>query len=472
MFFLGGAKRNREMLTLVAVILGLIIVVIEVVRPKNHRLMDFFGFLSLLYFLVFVVCPIMVDYYSHTGLADSGFGWLKFHTLEPISLVYGEIYALAGYLLLFFGYSGSGAIVSSICNGLSRARTVSDIDTSRTYSQKSLFICGTLLGLVGGASLLIYARELGGFIELIRLAGPMRSDNPPVITPYAFLKNISPLLLSSSFFYYALWKDFKKHHRTWLYCSLFFVTFLLSLVQLFHMAGRLGFVSYLITFPLVSMMIRGHLKIRPLIFGLGLAVFVILFGKQFAHIIIDPEAVSRKIVLLGSENFSVLVSILSEFAFPLASIANTVCFAVPYEVPYHLFVDFPLAIAYLIPKRIFHVNLPETADSFNFAQFNGPMPIDLISFGYYSGGVIGVVLLLLLFGATLRMADRLFSGRNETIIEVFRVAWMLFLGFRIMYGGPVISLKIGFYLVIGTALLLLVRRGKSQRESALNTRTV
>ncbi|WP_041531313.1 hypothetical protein [Syntrophotalea carbinolica] len=458
------------MLTLIAATLGLLIVVIEMVRPKNHRLMDFFGFLSLLYFIVFVVCPIMVAYFSHTGLADSGFGWLKFHTLEPIALVYGEIYALAGYLLLFFGYCGSGGMVSSLCNGFRRTDTLSDIDSPCAYSQKSLFICGTLLAVVGGSSLLIYARELGGFIELIRLAGPMRSDNPPVITPYAFLKNISPLLLSSSFFYYALWKDFKKPRRTWFYGSLFFVTFLLSLVQLFHMAGRLGFVSYVVTFPLVSMMIRGRLKIRPLLFGLGLAVFVILFGKQFAHIIIDPEAISRKILLLGSEKSSVLVSILSEFAFPLVSIANTVCFAVPYEVPYHLFVDFPLAIAYLVPKRIFHVNLPETADSFNFAQFNGPMPIDLISFGYYSGGVIGVVLQLLIFGATLRMADRLFSGRNETIIEVFRVAWMLFLGFRIMYGGPVISLKIGFYLVIGTALLLLCRRRDFQREAALNTR--
>lgn len=450
------------MLTLIAATLGLLIIVIEVVRPKNHRLLDFFGFLSVLYFIVFVVCPIMIDYSSHTGLADSGFSWLKFHTLEPISLVYGELYALAGYLLLFFGYSGSGGIVSSLCNGVGRVPIVAEIHGPRTYSEKALFISGTLLAVVGGSSLLIYARELGGFIELIRLAGPMRSDNPPIITPYAFLKNISPLLLSSSFFYYALWKDFKKHHRTWLYCSLFFVTFLLSLVQLFHMAGRLGFVSYLITFPLVSMMIRGRLKIRPLIFGLCLAVFVILFGKQFAHIIIDPGAFSRKIVLLESENFSVLVSILSEFAFPLGTIANTVCFAVPYEVPYHLFVDFPLAIAYLIPKRIFHVNLPETADSFNFIQFNGPIPIDLISFGYYSGGAIGVVLLLLAFGATLRMADRLFSGDNETIIEVFRVAWMIFLGFRIMYGGPVISLKIGFYLVIGTFLLLLIRRHGSQ----------
>jgi hypothetical protein len=256
-----------------------------------------------------------------------------------------------------------------------------------------------------------------------------------------------------------MWKDFKGEKTTWLNCGLFLVTFLLSGILLFHAAGRLRFFSYIMTFPVAGMMIQGRLKARIIIFGLIFAALVTLFGEQIVHIMINPDAISRKMTLLGSENYSGFSTITSEFAFPLATIANTVCHAVPAQIPYRFFVDFPLAIAFLVPKRLFGIdNLPVTANSLNGDQFGGPIPIDLISFGYFSLGVIGVVILLLMFGASLRLADRIFANQNETVIEVFRVAWMFFLGFRVMYGDPVNSLKIGFYLVVGTILLLLTRR--------------
>lgn len=459
------------MLTFIAIILGLLIVGIEAIRPKNHRLMDFFSFLSLVYFIVFVACPIMIDYTSYSGRPQSQLNWLMLNSLERFSLIYAELFALAGYLLLFFGYRGSGSIVSAICNEPDRSNISLQLHRNRFFSQSGLLGVGSLLGLAGGLSLIFYAAEIGGFIELIKYAGALRSGDSPIETRFGFLKNVSSLVFAASFIFYALWKDFKGKPRNWLHCGLFLVTFLMSLVLQFHMAGRLRFFSYIMIFPMVGMMIRGRLKARTTIFGLILSVVVILFGEQVSHLLLDPDTLNRKIVLLGSENYSVPASILSEFAFPLATVANTVCYAVPYQIPYRFFIDFPLAIAYLVPKRLFDINLPATSNSLNGDQFGGPIPIDLISLGYYSAGIIGVVILLLLFGAGLRLADGMFSNQNETVIEVFRVAWMFFLGFRIMYGDPVNSLKVGFYLVVGTVLLLLVRRLGTQRETTVQSRT-
>jgi hypothetical protein len=394
------------------------------------------------------------------------------NTLGRFSLVYGELFALIGYLLLFFGYSGSGSMVAAVCGETPRTNTASRASLDRRFSQSGLLWVGLLLGLIGGAALIIYTIELGGPIQMIKYAGALRSGDAPVETPFAFLKNVSSLIFAASFVFYAMWKDFKGEQRHWLYSGLFMITFLLSMFLLFHMAGRLRFFSYIMIFPVAGMMIKGRLKVKTMVFGAVLSLLVVLFGKQVSHILVDPNTLSRKMDLIGSENHSVLASIMGEFAFPLATIANTVCYAVPHQIPYRFFIDFPLAIAYLVPKRLFNVTLPATANSLNGEQFGGPIPIDLISLGYFSAGGIGVVVLLLLFGACLRLADRLFENQNETVLEVFRVAWMFFLGFRIMYGDPVNSLKVGFYLVVGTGLLLFVGRRNRQGDELVVSRVV
>lgn len=453
------------MLTLIAVILGLLIIFIETVRPKNHQFMDFFRFISLVYFIVYVICPIFISYSIFGINAQAGLGWFR---SSKTSLLYAETFALMGYPLLFFGYSGASSIVTTMITGSNGGNASIKLETKSHFSKRRLFVVGSLLGLAGGISLVFYASQIGGLFSLIKYAGALRSGEPPIITQYSFLKNVSPLVLSASFIFYGLWKDYKEDRRVWLYRFLFFLTLLMSMTIMFHIAGRLRLFSYLMTFPMVNMAINGRFKVRSLVFGLVFAVLLILFGKQVFHLFVDPETLSRKMNLLRSENYSGLTAIIGEFSFPLAVIANTVCYAVPNQIPYRYFVDFPLAIIYLVPKRFFNIkDLPVTANSLNGLQFGGGIPIDLISLGYYSLGVLGVVILLLLFGATLRLMDRIFMNQNEFIVETFRVSWMFFLGFRIMYGDPVNSLKAGFYLVIGTVLLLYCRRRGSQCQTCI-----
>ena len=51
-------------------------------------------------------------------------------------------------------------------------------------------------------------------------------------------------------------------------------------------------------------------------------------------------------------------------------------------------------------------------------------------------------------------ADLVFQRFADPVVVVFRAAWALFLGFRVMYGDPQLTVNSGFYLFIGTLVLV------------------
>ena len=96
---------------------------------------------------------------------------------------------------------------------------------------------------------------------------------------------------------------------------------------------------------------------------------------------------------------------------------------------------------------------------------SGTVPVDLLSFGYYSAGVLGVVLVALVAGFLFALSEILFEG---SMGAVFRVSLAFFLGFRVMYGDPSLAVQNGFYLIMTTGLLLalgFVRRVLTRKSA-------
>jgi hypothetical protein len=378
------------------------------------------------------------------------------YALDDMSYVYGQTFALIGYVVVLLGFHLSANFVSYIYS-LNRSNYI-EYD-NRKYlklGNEQLNILGILFAIIGGISLIVYILNIGGFIVFIKYSGALRSDTSFVDTKFTFLKSITPLLLTSSFFFFACVQNLKEVKRILLSKILFWLSFLCSFIVLFHMAGRLRFFSYLFVFPMVIMVKNGKYNFRVISTAIGLALLLILFGKQMSHLMIDPNAVERKINLISSSYGLTLTHIIGEFAFPMITLAKTVFYAIPDVIPYRYFIDFFLAILYLIPKRIFSVSLPETATDLNVAYLGAPIPVDLISFGFFNGGIVGLILTCFLFGVSLSFFEKAFPSDGDPIVIIFRVAWIFFMGFRVMYADPVNSLKVGIYLVFGTLAMFFV----------------
>jgi hypothetical protein len=99
--------------------------------------------------------------------------------------------------------------------------------------------------------------------------------------------------------------------------------------------------------------------------------------------------------------------------------------------------------------------MPETISMLNTVFFGreGTIPVDLVSFGYFSLGVPGVFLTTFFFGCLICLFEYLLPVRGGPGVRTLRVAWILFLAFRVMYGDPEIALRPGFYLIFSTFTL-------------------
>ena len=91
-----------------------------------------------------------------------------------------------------------------------------------------------------------------------------------------------------------------------------------------------------------------------------------------------------------------------------------------------------------------------------FGSF-GTVPVDLFSLGYFSAGFGGAVIVSGLFGALLALFERAFPATSDPLGAILRVAWMFFLGLRVMYGDPQLIWFSGLHLIVITGVLLWLR---------------
>lgn len=447
----------------VSLLLFGLVVLIEATRVKKRCYIDFLFPVNFMFVLLFCVVPPYLMTLDSYGFLSSSH-WVFKNQFSDINFLLASLVVMAGYLSLIFGYYFKYFNFHPSDLSQNQYKNKELDDKYSVFNEKHLLVAGILLGAVGSLALFFYAYSLGGVRVMIEYSAAFRSSNPPVISKYAFLKNVAPFVLISSYFFFAIIQTTKVRSIQYMSVLLFVVTFLLSMTILFHQSGRLQLFAYLIIFPIAIMIRRNRLDFKTILLFIVLFVFITLLGKEMFHYFIHPQSVANKIEVVLDKPMISVDYILLEFTFPYVTLANAIK-VVPTDVAYRWFIDIPVSLIYMLPQRLLELkDLPPTVTMVNVAQFNAPIPVDLLSFSYFSMGLPGVLIVCFSYGLLLRVFDNFLPANSQPIVIIFRAAWIMFFAFNIMYGNPHHALVSGFPLIIGTFILLMIRKFASKPE--------
>jgi len=405
---------------------------------------------SALFFLAYAVIPVYLQFADLSDFRGGSWYWaIQFEPHHP-RFIYGSILGVLGYLGLLTGYA--------TCHRVFPVDLAPRPAAADPASRRSLLIVAFALAVLGTAALAWYTASIGGVGPLLFQAAAFRT-RPPVITPWAFLKNVAPVVVSATMIFAGLYALSVTPRRRRHLGLLLAFAWMVSFILLFHRAGRLGLIAFLVTLPLARALRRG--RVDPLFVGGGAALFVVvvLFGKAAFSTGTSAEVVLSQWGTVRDDAMYAVNSILLEFSFPFISASNAVA-SVPMVTPYRWFSDFAIAFLYLAPQRITGITPPATVSMVNSAVLNAEgVPVDVTSLGYYSAGAPGVALTTFAFGALLFAVDRVvrrYMGR-ESPLFVLGVSVVFYVGFSVMYADPQIAMENGFplFLSLGAVVCAL-----------------
>ncbi len=454
----------------VSLLLFGVILVVELQRKKSRSYVDFLFVVNAMFALLFCIIPLFLVISSAEESGDTWL-WMSKNRMDDTVFFLASLVSLAGYVAVVFGYYFNDLVLRRTAGSDAGRAYFGLSEGGRVKRQTQMLVLGLTLGIIGASALFFYAHAIGGVRVMILFAAAFRDSESYVVTKYAFLKNVAPCVIVSSYFFFALAQTSYSSNYRIVSKLFFFITFLLSLLILFHQSGRLYLFAYFIIFPLAMMVKANRFNIRYIIAG-GLLFFVIiLLGKEGFHYFIDPDSMETKISGVFADPLAAIALILREFSFPFITLANTIK-TVPVEIEYRWFVDVPLSVVYLLPQRLLNLeDLPLTVSMLNSGQFNAPIPVDLVSFGYFSMGLPGVILTCFIYGVLMRVFDALFPENSDPMAIIFRVAWILFFAFNVMYGNPHHALVDGFALIVATTLILIFKMQHRRKRESYDTCT-
>ncbi len=426
-----------------SMLLALMILGVELFRGRVRGHIDFLRAASAVYFMCYVVAPVYLQFADLVPIRAGSWRWMLRTPFEDPVFAYGSMLALVGY-----GFLVSGYWLARPCG----PRQEADV---RIADSGYLWAAGLSLGAAGLAALVVYAKSIGGWLVFFVAGLAFRRGEPPVVSPWAFLTKVAPIVTGAMLIFFALRQYHKQGPRRLLATALCVGFYGASLAILFHEAGRAALVAFLITLPLATAVQRDRLRFSHVLLGASVFIVTALFGKSFFYIGGDSGAFLNGRVA-GVEIGGAARSIVWEFSFPIATLGNVIR-SVPSQIGFRWFYDVPLAIAYLVPQRLTGLVHEPTLSLVNTAMFGakGGIPVDLISFGYFSLAVPGVIAVALGMGALLGLGERVFPPSPDPLRAGLRVSWVLVLAFRVMYADPQLFWAWGLYLVL-TSLVLAV----------------
>ena len=392
---------------IIAAVLLLGIAAFEGWRRRERQPFGLLSVANVVFVLNYCVPPFFIAFIGGTDLEVSPFGTAQsdmrlylFPLMEKVGLsedAYGwaGLFAVYGYVTMLGGYASMTRFARKNVLPLRSAEVPLGF----------LLSAGLLLGGLAVAALLLFSHQFHGFAHflkhdpqlslyqsdptglwlMMKLGAYVRGDIISVSRGY--LQIVVLLGLPGVMFLSAA--AFKaKNAMRWVIGFAAVCVWLVVLTRMFYAAGRLEFVTFVAIFPLAAVfMMRSRLAV--LVIAVPLVVFVFfmaVLGKDFFQF--PAERLADLFDVMFVKTGQSILFILNEFSFPYVISANTIQI-VPEEVGYRYFIDLPLAALYLLPsfggadtwpRMISHIHL----------EMLPLMPIDLVSFGYYALGAVGV----------------------------------------------------------------------------------
>lgn len=447
------------MLGYLAVPLGILIIFFviffEVIRSKERKI-DFLTGVNLIYLITFGIVPIFAYFFSDYTTWNT----LRESDLNRTSYLFASLYSIIGYLSIVSAYYFGGKLKFINKQNLSKRLFENISDRALVFSAFSLFFVGFL-------SMIIYINVIGGLHNYLTLGPLLRSGSSLFSSPFMFFKNVAPLMYPASFLFYVIFIQSKSNLNKLFYLTIFIFTFTLSVLHLYHAAGRMAIFTYFLTFPLCHIIYRGRVKKRFVIGTALFGFFIIVFGDELTNFYSTKTFSQILNNSIGNMGMT-LGSVIQEFSFPYTNASHNVSiFPVQYDFRYG-FMDVLVGLNEIIPTRLLPKIEGESITSFNTQQIgggSGTVPIDFVSFGYASFGVAGVVITGLLFGLLMKFIESIFSYKPSFTSAMLFSAWFMFVSFRFMYADPGHVFDGAFRLVIATLLVIVLSKFYTPRHS-------
>lgn len=412
------------------------------------------------YLIIYSVVPLIVfihiknngiDYYTRSlELSQEG--------INQNLMVCGL--ALAGYLLLEYGYS------------LRVKFKISNIKhRERFYTDKGLWIASWIMTIISIFSFLIWTAPFGGPFAMIEYGTLIRSgyEIQGIQNTFGFMKQFVPLAQFSSIISLGLFREQKK----FTYFVHFALAFLISLLYLIANDGRAPFMMYFASLIILWVIARkpeageAKIKIVPLIV-LGLlgiffvenidSVLNILRGSSFHR---TEEA---KNIFTGF--------LYTEFSW---TVRNAQCVRIARQngVGYRLILDLASAVFALLPSRFTPLNLVRLEKINNIYWFNGIIgyggkPTDIVVTGLYQLGIVGAVILPGIYGFIIRKVDDYFQNENlhSVYYKILFVQLIYQFAKTVSYADfALVALNL-FYIVIGHLIVTVCNRNSYLEETS------
>lgn len=429
-------------------ILCLMIVFFEI-RRKHEQLIDVLSVFNLVYFLCFVVSPI-VSFFMLAEISDG----LDYDTYSVLFYVTQGSYDFTSLNFYFTGlltlFLYLVLILSYTTYSNHKKFTFLENLFSKNISYTRIYILGlVLLGLSVFA--LLYSIFQTSFSDWFFSSSRMHfqgsvelesvTDDPWLIDKMLMLAQVSALL-----FWGLAQKKFNgitliSNRSLRFVIPLFIIALGLSLLLLYRSSGRLVFFRFIAIFLIGGIYIsRKNLLKRGVIMSV-IGIFLILYGRSFFRFFLYRDHVIDVLSNQSKELKNSLYSFINNFTFPFFSASNNLNYL---NTEYNLFRDLFKSPFSLVPSRFLEIDLNSTSvinTQRALGQPESTIPPDILSYGLINGGFIGVLLVGISFGIILKIVNS-YASRLISPVAIALFIYLVFnLGFRVMYFDPIHFLR-------------------------------
>jgi hypothetical protein len=454
---------------------------------------DTFSAIALIFAAIFVVAPSILYWSSPDDPAFRAFVWMRFLPENEQTYVMAGVLVAVSFLSVYWGYR------------ISRApqRVAND------HLVPPYLIAGLVLTVFGLIAFFTFLEIVGGPSKAFQTAFYLRAGVPENVpfAKFAFVKRLSFFVLPGSVF---LLQAASRRVSLWpiavfgVCSALFILTF---------MYGRGQLATYIA--PLLVAMWPLRQRAKPklavaaicwicMIFGVVAGTKMLLqprTGNEATRVLIlkqleqleqlkrprpsgSMESRSPEQASQPAQNAAPLVvprpdaqplplepvrqpfylspqvvGIGLEFAFPFCNLLSVLTT----DPPRRWFIDLVLPLFHLLPKRIIPVldYLPPKLETLNKTPQVGAVPwgipVDLVTFGYFSLGPLGVLIASAGFGWLARRIE-LMMPRGNYGNDVFRFTWVFLTATLVMYGDPNWLVVEQFHWLVGLCIYLMLTR--------------
>jgi len=381
---------------------------------------------------------VLVVFVTREGGNPTWEKWLlPFEHLYPMHTLSASILAVS----VLFGWSLFGSL--RFVRRIAAPQSPSKIRNSR------LIVAMWALLMTAFFMQWLYTQAYGGFIGLLEYSASIRSAIFHVENPLSFLRPFGGLALFASFGFFGLWLSRCRSLTVWL--GLFF-SIVFSLYLLYSWLGRIGFLVYLSTFFLGALLSR-HQRPLVLLVGGGAVMFAIVIAAYYLSLWLNMKPADSLAAFLARE-----------LAFPFVS------FFAQLDLGEHLFrgfKDFIVAPVYLLPSSLWS-QWVENVGQVNTAVImgaqkgeqgvTGGIPVDLLTIGLMQAAMLGVAVVGVMFGALLRLIQRLLdviaNPGVRAVFEAYVALKIAVLG--IFYAQPALVISGNFDLLVAVAMIAII----------------